>query len=84
MTPIQDLLNRIRWDQAFADADFSIGYYDRPSGRIIMVPFRSLYFPEESHAAFELVDEEGRVHSIPFHRVRRVLRNGVLIWERQP
>lgn len=82
MIPIQDLLHRIRWDRVFADADFSIGYYDRPSGRIMVVPFRELYFPEESPALFELVDEEGRLHSIPFHRVRRVCRNGEIIWER--
>ena len=84
MTPIQELLNRIRWDPAFADADFSIGYYDRPSGKIMVVPFRELYFPKESPAAFELVDKEGCLHSIPLHRVRRVWRNGELIWERNP
>ena len=82
VTPIQELLHRIRWDRSFADAKFTIGYYDRPSGKIMMVPYRELYFPAESPAVFELVDEEGCLHSIPFHRVRRVWRNGELIWER--
>jgi uncharacterized protein (UPF0248 family) len=31
---------------------------------------------------FQLVDEEGRQVSVPFHRVREVYRNGRLIWKR--
>jgi len=31
MTPIQDLLHRIRWDPEFSLGEFVIGYYDNLS-----------------------------------------------------
>ena len=31
---------------------------------------------------FEVTDEEGIAHSIPYHRVRRVWREGKLVWSR--
>ncbi len=82
MTPIHELLNRIRWDSGFGQADFVIGYHDRISGKIERVPFSRLTFPPDDHFRFVLVDEEGAVHNIPYHRVREVFRNGELIWYR--
>lgn len=35
MMPVHELLNRIRWDAGFAEADFKIGYYDRIEDRKI-------------------------------------------------
>ena len=82
MIPIQQLISRIRWDPEFGRAGFAIGYYDRKTDRIRVVPFRELHFSEENPALFELVDHTGCLHSVPFHRVRQVFRNDVLIWER--
>jgi uncharacterized protein (UPF0248 family) len=84
MIPIHELLSRIRWDASFARADFVIGYYDRLSDAIRRVPFTALSFPPDDHFRFLLVDEEGALHHIPYHRVREVYRNGTLIWHRQP
>ena len=83
MIPIHELLNKIRWDQAFGAADFSVGYYDRIAATILVVPFSSLNFSTHDHFEFTLVDDEGAVHTIPFHRIRQVFRNGELIWERR-
>lgn len=83
MIPIHELLNRIRWDSAFAAAEFSVGYYDRLAARIIVVPFSALDFPSDDHFDFTLIDEEGALHTIPLHRIRQVFRNGELIWERR-
>ena len=83
MQPVQDLLNRIRWDQVYADADFEIGYYDRIKDRIIQVPFAALSFPADDHFAFELFDSTGEVHRVPYHRVREIHRNGRCVWNRQ-
>lgn len=83
MIPIQDLLNRIRWDETFAKGEFIIGYYDRVEEHIIRVPFRELFFPEGDHFAFQLVDDEGETHSIPYHRVKEVYKDGELIWHRE-
>jgi uncharacterized protein (UPF0248 family) len=82
MIPVHELLNRIRWDQGFAKADFVIGYYDRVRDDIEYVPFIRLAFPADDAFRFVLVDGEGQVHNIPYHRVRVVYRNGERIWHR--
>jgi uncharacterized protein (UPF0248 family) len=81
--PIHELLNKIRWDAEFGRGDFKIGYHDRVEDRIIVVSLREIVFPQDNHAIFEWMDEAGRLHSIPLHRVKEVYRNGVLIWHRE-
>jgi uncharacterized protein (UPF0248 family) len=83
MKPIQELLNRIRWDKTFAQGEFIIGYYDRVEDRIIRVPLREIFFEPGDHFGFDLIDEEGEVHSIPLHRIKEVFKNGELIWHRE-
>ncbi|BCR06448.1 hypothetical protein DESUT3_35170 [Desulfuromonas versatilis] len=83
MQPVQEILNRIRWDPEFGDASFEIGYYDRLEDEILRVPFERLEFPEGEHFVFRLVDPWGEEHSIPFHRVYEIWRNGVSIWHRE-
>jgi len=82
MIPIHDLLNRIRWDPEFAKGNFELGYYDRTENRIILVPLKEIAFPTESPSAFQLVDPEGQLHRVPFHRVREVYKNAQRIWHR--
>lgn len=82
MLPIQDLLHRIQWDRAFGDAQFVIGYRDRVTKQLVKVPFKRVRFPSGEHFAFEAVEDDGSVHSVPLHRVRKVWRNGELIWDR--
>jgi uncharacterized protein (UPF0248 family) len=82
MIPIHELLNRIRWDPEFAKAAFELGYYDRTENRIIMVPLKEVTFPTENPSTFELMDPEGQVHRVPFHRVREVYKNAQRIWHR--
>ncbi len=80
MIPIQDLLNRIRWDPEFARGCFELGYHDRVENRLILVPFKEVVFPPEEPHTFHLVDAEGRVHRVPFHRVREVYKDSQRIW----
>jgi len=82
MQPIQDLLNRIRWDADFGRGQFKLGYFDRVEGRVIVIPFESIQFLPESPDAFALVDADGRLQRVPFHRVREVWKNGERIWRR--
>ena len=84
MLPIHKLLSRIRWDRRFRNGRFAIGYYDRRERQVLVVPLETIRFPPGAPRVFELWDEEGQVHRIPFHRVRRVYRDGRLIWERRP
>ncbi|HEY8037716.1 MAG TPA: DUF504 domain-containing protein [Methylobacter sp.] len=83
MIPIQELLHRIRWDQEFGRGEFVIGYYDRIGHEIILVPFIETTFPKDAPGVFELIDHEGKTHTIPLHRVRSVYKDGELIWFRE-
>ncbi len=83
MIPIHELLNRIRWDKAYAQADFSIAYYDRVQDRLIRVPLGEIFFEPDDHFSFDLIDHEGVLHSIPLHRIKEVYRDGDLIWHRE-
>jgi uncharacterized protein (UPF0248 family) len=84
MIPIHDLLSRIRWDADFARGRFVIGYWDRMAAGVLHADLREITWNADNPAFFDLVDEAGRVHRIPFHRVRGVWRNGRLIWQRHP
>ena len=83
MKPVQDVLNRIRWDPQFGANRFAIGYYDRVAERVIVVPFGELIFPPEEHHTFMIIDDAGEAHTIPYHRVRDIYRDGTLIWHRR-
>lgn len=82
MQPIDKLLARIKWDKAFGDAAFEIGYYDRVAARIVRRPLADLLFEPGNKESFLLMDEEGVYQRIPLHRVREVYRNDTLIWQR--
>lgn len=84
MQPIHELLARIRWDAHFAGSRFVIGYWDRVEDKVLHVDLREIAWDAENPSFFDLVDEEGLSHSIPFHRVREVWRDGTLIWQRHP
>ncbi len=82
MQPIHELLNRIRWDADFGDAEFALGYYDCVERRIIVIPLAQASYGHPDDPDFELIDDEGRPIHVPFHRVKQVFRNGELIWSR--
>jgi uncharacterized protein (UPF0248 family) len=81
MQPIHELLGR-RWDPEFGVGHFELGYHDRVENRIVRVPRHDVVFPEEDSRVFELIDDEGQSIRIPFHRVREVFKDGVVIWQR--
>jgi uncharacterized protein (UPF0248 family) len=80
--PIHELLNRIRWDTEFARGDFELGYFDRVTKQVVVVPFKEVSFPRDDPRTFQLVDADGRRHRVPFHRVREVYKDGQRIWRR--
>lgn len=84
MIPIQDLLNRIRWDESFGKGNFVIGYYDRTSEEIIQIPLQEMQITPGDNFFFRVTDQDGHVHEVPFHRVREVYKNRELIWHRKP
>jgi uncharacterized protein (UPF0248 family) len=83
MTPIQDILHRIVWDPGFGSGSFVIGYRDRLRERIVRIPFERVVLGEGSRFSFDVVGRDGVARMIPYHRVREVLRDGVVIWRRR-
>jgi uncharacterized protein (UPF0248 family) len=82
MIPIRELLSRIHWDKAFGQGEFVIGYYDRVEDAIIRIPMRQILVRPDDHSAFDIIDQEGVLQSIPLHRIREVYKDGELIWQR--
>ena len=80
MIPIHELLSRIRWDTEFGQARFQIGYFDRKKQALIHLPLEQIR--AEGGFGFQAVEDDGTVHSVPYHRVREVWRDGELIWSR--
>ncbi|WP_455211738.1 DUF504 domain-containing protein [Kaarinaea lacus] len=83
MKPVQEILNRIRWDEDFANHHFTIAYYDRLEKNLITVDFNDLQFSPDDHFCFYCVDRFGEIHSIPYHRVKEIYSDGILIWHRE-
>jgi uncharacterized protein (UPF0248 family) len=82
MIPIHELLNKICWDREFGKGIFEIGYYDRMERKIIQVSFEKVLLEKGNHTTFQLMDVNGELQTIPFHRVREVYKDGDLIWSR--
>ena len=83
MIPIHELMNRIRWDEEFGDAEIVIGYYDRQQDEILRRPLKECFFEEGDHYFFHFLDEDGEQHSVPLHRIKEVNRDGECIWRRE-
>lgn len=83
MRPVQDLLNRIRWDPGFARGRIEVGYYDRVQHRVVRVPLQRVGLHDTGRGTLELLDERGAAQNLPLHRVRDLYRNGHKIWHRR-
>lgn len=83
MAPIQELLNRLRWDSAFAKGHFVIGYYDRVEREIIQVPLQQVQLTPGNRFSCQVTDQDGYAHDVPFHRIKEVRKDGELIWHRE-
>lgn len=83
MQPIQELLNRIRWDTEFSKGNFEIGFFDHLAHQIIRLPLQQITFEPDDHFFFQFVDSDGEKHNVPLHRIRVVYRDGVCIWQRE-
>ncbi|VGO22597.1 DUF504 domain-containing protein [Pontiella sulfatireligans] len=81
METIQQLLNRIRWDENFGRGDFTVGIYDRVKDAVEFQPLENLKQENGNHFSFT-VCMEGEIVTIPFHRIRAVRKNGETIWQR--
>ena len=78
MQPIQDLLNKIKWDKSENPQDYKIFYFDRIEKALIEIPYGKI---KKLEGSFMILDnEEGS--NIPLHRVKKVAKNNIVVWER--
>jgi uncharacterized protein (UPF0248 family) len=82
MRPLEELLDRIRWDAEFGKGTFALGYYDRLTREERIIPFESVTMDPQRPGTFALQDANGLVAHVPFHRVRKVYKDGAVIWQR--
>lgn len=82
MIPITDLINKIKWDKRELASDYKMGYWDNVKKEIIFIDFEQMIFEEGNKFSFSYIDEQGR-HEIPFHRIRKVVKKGRVVWERK-
>jgi len=78
---IKKLLDRIRWDFSFSQAYFELEYEDRVSGSVRIALDRIVSVDSQY---FTVEDQYFGKITIPLHRIRKVYRNGELIWRRKP
>ena len=83
MIPLHELLSRILWDPEFGRGEFVLGYLDRLRDELVHVPLREVQRNPDSHFCFDVTDDAGVLHSVPWHRVKEVWKDGVLIWRRE-
>jgi uncharacterized protein (UPF0248 family) len=83
MTPIHELLARIRWDSAFGRGRFTLGYLDHGTDELRYIPFTEARPDPNNPSVLDFIDERGEVVSLPLHRIREVLRDGATIWRRE-
>ncbi len=82
MIPIHELLARIRWDPEFGRGRFEIAYFDRSRKTLVRLPLDRIRISPDRFG-FETIEDDGSAHSVPYHRVREVWRDGELIWSRR-
>ncbi|MEM3154230.1 MAG: DUF504 domain-containing protein [Candidatus Woesearchaeota archaeon] len=75
MKPIQDVLNRIKWDKKLKPGDYTIEYLD--FGKLKAMAYTDIKRIEEG---FMIVGAD-EAH-IPLHRVRIVRKKGEIVWQR--
>ena len=83
MIPLHELLSRIHWAPEFGRGEFRIGHLDHLCRGLVYVPLWEMHQEPDSYFCFDVADEEGVVHSVPYPRVKEVWKDGELIWRRE-
>ena len=74
MISIKYLLNKIKWDKRENIEDYSLEYIDRIEKKNIEIRLKDIKIEGDY-----IVSEE---NTIPLHRIRKVKKNGKVIWNR--
>ena len=79
MQPIHELLNKIKWDKRENPNEYSIFYFDRILKKLIKIPYNKI---KRIEGIFMVLDNEDETN-IPLHRIKRVTKNNVVVWQRK-
>jgi uncharacterized protein (UPF0248 family) len=79
MKPIIDLINKIKWDESESPEEYTLGYEDRVSKRIVEVKYTEI---KRMEGNFMIIERDSEEASIPVHRIRIVKKNNKIVWER--
>ena len=79
MIIIKDLLNKIKWDKRESPRDYSIFYLDRVLNKLIQIPYTKI---KKLESSFMVLDNEEETN-IPLHRIKKVMKNNGVVWERK-
>lgn len=79
MIIIKDLLNKIKWDKREKPSDYFIFYYDSILKKLIQIPYAKI---KRIEGSFMVLDNEEE-SNIPLHRIKKVMENNVVVWERK-
>lgn len=77
MQPIQDLINKIKWDKRENPSNYSLIFIDL--GKEKEIYYTDIKRLEGNFMILINNDEEVEV---PLHRIRKVKKKGKIIWER--
>ena len=79
MINAKQIMDKLTWDPNM-NGTKKIGYWDRVLNKIIYKDYSEILSRDDF--SFQLMDEEGYTNSIPYHRLREVLHNDIVIWKR--
>jgi uncharacterized protein (UPF0248 family) len=77
MITIKDLINKIKWDKRESPSDYVLIYIDM--GERKQLPYTDI---KRLEGNFMIVERYGEEVEIPLHRVREVIKKGVVVWKR--
>jgi len=78
MIPIEELLNKVKWDKKESPEDYVLLYYDRVENTLKEIPLTQV----EVEEGFMKTGIDGKEISIPLHRIKEVKKKGETIWKR--
>ena len=79
MVTIKDLLNKIKWDKREVPEQYSLFYFDRIKKELIKIPYAKI---KRIEGSFMILDNEEE-SSIPLHRIKKVIKKDIVVWERK-
>lgn len=79
MIPVKNLINKIKWDKRENPRDYKIFYFDRILNKLIKIPYSKI---KRLEGSFMVLDNEEE-SNVPLHRIKKVMKNHVVVWERK-